>query len=51
MLRDFGVSSAWDAAINRFTAEFINDFCFPDGRIDWEKVVGFVSENKDRNLR
>jgi hypothetical protein len=42
---------AWDAAINRFTAEFINDFCFPDGRIDWEKVVGFVSENKDRNLR
>jgi hypothetical protein len=42
---------AWDAAINRFTAEFINDFCFPDGRIDWEKVVRFVSESKEQNLR
>ncbi len=37
---------AWDAAINRFTAEFINDFCFPDGSIDWEKLVRFVSEEK-----
>ena len=36
----------WDAAINRFTAEFINDFCFPDGSIDWEKLVRFVSEEK-----
>ncbi len=34
---------AWDAAINRFTAEFMKDFCFPDGRIDWEKLVKFVS--------
>jgi len=37
---------AWDAAINRFTAEFIKDFCFPDGSIDWEKLVRFVSEDK-----
>ena len=37
---------AWDAAINRFTAEFIKDFCFPDGSIDWEKLVWFVSEEK-----
>jgi len=37
---------AWDAAINRFTAEFIKDFCFPDGSIDWEKLVQFVSEDK-----
>ena len=36
---------AWDAAINRFTAEFVKDFCFPDGRIDWEKLVKFVSED------
>jgi hypothetical protein len=42
---------AWDAAINKFTAEFIKDFCFADGRIDWEKLVRFVSENKDQNLR
>jgi len=37
---------AWDAAINRFTAEFIKNFCFPDGSIDWEKLVRFVSEEK-----
>ena len=36
---------AWDAAINRFTAEFIQDFCFSDGHIDWEKLVRFVSED------
>ena len=34
---------AWDAAINRFTAEFIKDFCSPEGSIDWEKLVRFVS--------
>ncbi|MBF8267859.1 MAG: hypothetical protein HW388_1367 [Dehalococcoidia bacterium] len=37
---------AWDATINRFTAEFIKDFCFPDGSIDWEKLVQFVSAEK-----
>lgn len=37
---------AWGAAINRFTAEFIKDFCFPDGSIDWEKLVQFVSKDK-----
>jgi len=37
---------AWDAAINRFTAEFIKDFCFTDGSVDWEKLVRFVSEDK-----
>ena len=37
---------AWYAAINRFTAEFVSDFCFPDGRIDWEKLVRYVSEGK-----
>lgn len=37
----------WDATINRFTAEFIKDFCFPDGKIDWEKLVRFVSEEKE----
>jgi hypothetical protein len=42
---------AWDAAINKFTAEFIKNFCFADGRIDWEKLVRFVSEDKDQNLR
>jgi len=36
---------AWDAAINKFTAEFIKEFCFADGQIDWEKLVRFVSED------
>jgi hypothetical protein len=36
----------WDAAINRFTAEFIKDFCLPDGSVDWEKLVQFVSKEK-----
>lgn len=38
-------SPAWDAAVNRFTAEFVKDFCFPNGCIDWEKLVRFVSED------
>lgn len=29
--------------INRFTAEFIKDFCLPDGAIYWEKLVQFNS--------
>lgn len=28
---------------NRFTAEFIRDFCSEDGAIDWEKIVAFNS--------
>ena len=32
----------WDSTINRFEAEFIRDFCFEDGRINWEKLTEFV---------
>src|SRR4030043_267869 len=39
---------AWDAAVNRFTKDFIDDFCFKDGTIDWEKLVRFVSEEKSQ---
>jgi Type II restriction endonuclease EcoO109I len=28
---------------NRFTAEFVRDFCSVDGAIDWERVVAFNS--------
>lgn len=28
---------------NRFTAEFIRDFCLEDGAIDWQKIVAFNS--------
>lgn len=41
----------WNAALNRFTAEFVSDFCFPDGRIDWEKLARFVSEKPVRRSR
>lgn len=33
----------WDAAVNRFTAEFVRDYCLSDGSIDWEKLVRLVS--------
>lgn len=39
----------WDQAVNRFTAEFIRDFCDPKGAIDWEKLVEFTSSSKSRN--
>ncbi len=29
--------------VNRFTAEFINDFCNPDGEIIWELILKFNS--------
>ena len=35
---------SWGAAINRFTMEFISDFCLTDGTIDWKKFTRFVSE-------
>jgi hypothetical protein len=41
----------WDAAVNRFTAEFIADFCFQSGAIDWEKLTAFVSSTKERKRR
>ncbi len=34
---------AWERAVNRFTAEFIRDFCNGDGSINWEKFVEFNS--------
>lgn len=37
---------------NRFTAQFIQDFCMPDGAIDWDKVVAFNSaKEKPRKSR
>jgi hypothetical protein len=34
----------WNAAVNRLTKEFLEEFCFSDGRIDWEKLTSFVSK-------
>lgn len=36
--------SIWDTAVNRFTRDFTERFCFPDGHIDWEKLTQFVSK-------
>lgn len=35
--------NAFNAAVNRFTKEFIDEFCFADGSIDWEKLTKFNS--------
>jgi hypothetical protein len=41
---------AWDRALNRFNGEFFSEFCFPDGSINWEKLVQLVSEDKDLKI-
>lgn len=38
---DFQVE--YSKVINRFTLEFIQDFCEPDGQINWQKIVEFNS--------
>jgi hypothetical protein len=39
----------WDQAVNRFTLEFMKDFCRADGAIDWEKLVAFNSSTKTKS--
>lgn len=44
--------TAWDAAVNRFTKEFIDEFCHKDGSIDWEELTKFnsgISKKKQEN--
>jgi hypothetical protein len=36
----------WIKAVNRFTGEFITEFCAEDGAIDWEKLAAFNSGEK-----
>lgn len=33
----------YSKVVNRFTLEFIQDFCEPDGQINWERIVQFNS--------
>jgi type II restriction endonuclease EcoO109I-like protein len=40
----------WDQAVNKFTAEFIRDFCGQSGAIDWEKLVAFSSAVDSKEL-
>jgi hypothetical protein len=37
---------SYSKMINKFTIGFANDFCKPDGAIDWEKLVAFNSSIK-----
>lgn len=41
----------WDATMNRFTKEFMEDFCLPDGHVDWEKLTQFVSAREPLKLK
>jgi hypothetical protein len=41
----------WVKAVNRFTGEFINEFCAEDGAIDWEKLAAFNSGEKTGKTR
>lgn len=34
-----------NALLNRFTSEFVEIFCKPNGEIDWEKLVQYNSKN------
>lgn len=37
--------------VNLFTREILNNFCFDDGTINWEKLVRFNSERQERKSR
>lgn len=39
--------AAWDMAINKFTGQFIQMFCDPDGKINWSKLTEFNSGRKN----
>lgn len=38
--------SSYSQMINKFTKEFMNDFCKDNGEIDWDKIVRFNSAKK-----
>jgi hypothetical protein len=40
----------WDATVNKFTKEFMEDFCLADGHINWEKLTQFVSASETLKL-
>ena len=38
--------NSYSKMINKFTKEFITDFCKENGEIDWKKLVEFNSGKK-----
>ncbi len=41
---------SYSKMINKFTKEFINDFCKENGEIDWDKLIEFNSGTSNTNL-
>jgi hypothetical protein len=48
--RNDAFQSEYDKATNRFTKSFIEEYCLPDGNIDWEKIVRLNSA-KDKPVK
>lgn len=42
---------AYTAAVNRFTKEFVEQFCHDDGSIDWEKLARFNSGQSGSSIK
>ncbi len=42
---------AYDKLSNRITAEFLEEFCFKDGSIDWEKLVRLNSGPREKKKK
>jgi len=38
---------AYARLVNRFVVQFIKSFCYPDGAVDWEKLVRWTSQHPD----
>ncbi len=47
-IRNEEFTNSYARIINKFTLEFMNDFC-EDGNINWVKLVQFNSKNKDNS--
>lgn len=50
-IRNDEFANAYAKVVNRFTANFIQDFCQADGGIDWPKLVAFNSSREKPNSR
>lgn len=48
--QDEDFQEAYAKIINRFTLQFAQEYCLPDGAIDWEKLVQLVSQRAERTI-
>jgi len=49
-VRNEAFDQAYAMIINQFTLQFGNEFCLPNGMIDWEHLVRWVSERRNGSL-